>query len=604
MSDRQAYITLLCTNDYINGVIALNKGLKDTEATRELYCLIDETIDDKSRELLEKHGIKTIEKPIIKVDPQIKEFNSKHGLGVWNTIFQKLWVFDIDFDKVVYLDGDIQVMKNPDSLFSHPHLTMAQDPAVTFKIPKWSGFTRINAGVMVIEPNKKDFNGLMELLAAKTDRKFENKISDIVCDQSLIDEYIGDRWNMLSDRYNVFLGYIDNYTWLKEDEYVLIHLAGAYGLKMFMPNYDRTITSKFSNRMYKYACIYMDMLDKFPKGDLISYPLISVIIPRYSESEEVIGNLLSDLDTQVGFDFERFEVCVVEDCPEEVLPMGFYRKFKNLKIKRVVLDKNSGPGIARQVGINETKGHYIMFIDADDRLFTPLTLYKVEEFVYKYPETEAFIGIFLQEFNVNGKNVYKQSKDVTWLHGKVYKRRFLEEKNLRFPSNIRVNEDSCFNGIVFNMGTITTYIPEILTIWRYNENSLSRSANGALLATGYPDYIEGRYIILETLRGKIPKEQWYHNLVKYFVYLYLDAQRDIWLTKKDLGLEEKITRMIYDFRKYYHNDFKEVPKNVLQYAYNDMRSNAFKGEIYMEKEGFFEFYGRLEEIYGLYDTNN
>ena len=35
-------------------------------------------------------------------------------------------------------------------------------------------------------------------------------------------------------------------------------------------------------------------------------------------------------------------------------------------IKQLKLDKNSGPGLARQYGINNSNGKYIVFMDADD----------------------------------------------------------------------------------------------------------------------------------------------------------------------------------------------------------------------------------------------
>ena len=91
------------------------------------------------------------------------------------------------------------------------------------------------------------------------------------------------------------------------------------------------------------------------------------------------------------------------------------------------------------------------------------------------------------------KCFYIPKSNITWLHAKIYKKEFIEKIELNFPQEIRVNEDSYFNAIAFTRTEQVTYIQEILTVWSRNPNSLSRFSNGALGATGWPDYITGRF---------------------------------------------------------------------------------------------------------------
>lgn len=619
MLDRkEAYITLLCTDDYINGVIALNEGLKKTGATRPLLCLVDETLSQETFHLLKVNGIETIMKPIIPVDEQIKEFNKRHGLGVWNTIFQKLWVFALtEYDKVVYLDGDLFIVKNPDELFDYPHLSFCQDPAITFKVPKWEGFTSINAGVMVIEPFEPVFDDLIGILNSKKDREWKGDLSDVVCDQSIIDEYIHNeyaecpKWlqespkhTIMNDKYNVFMGYFDRYTHILEKDVVIIHLAGSPDVKFFMPQFNKDITKRFTDKMYKYSSMYFSMLEAVPEEKRLILPTISIIIPRYSETEKVLGSLLSDLNTQIGINFNQIEVLVCEDCPETPIPIEFYSQFSNLKLKRLLLDKNVGPGLARQTGISISKGKYLMFVDADDRIFTCLALKKVIEFINGYPNTDIFYGIFLEEgITDRGEVFYVPKSNITWLHAKIYKKEFIEKIELNFPQEIRVNEDSYFNAIAFTRTEQVTYIQEILTVWSRNPNSLSRFSNGALGATGWPDYITGRFLVMEALRGKVPLDKWQKALVQYLTFLYLYAQKNEWTSERYLEVQERVDKMSWEFRKKYYQDYKLIPRALIEGAYNQMRVATFPEGIFMEKESFFDYYARLSDKYGSYESS-
>ena len=111
--DNQVYMTLLCTDDYTNGVVYLKHNLERVKAKYPLKCIVDETISKEALEVLEKNGIEWIMKDIIPIPEVIKERNKKKGVGIWNTIFQKLWIFDMtEYSKIVYLDSDIMVLKN------------------------------------------------------------------------------------------------------------------------------------------------------------------------------------------------------------------------------------------------------------------------------------------------------------------------------------------------------------------------------------------------------------------------------------------------------------------------------------------------------------
>ena len=80
---------------------------------------------------------------------------------------------------------------------------------------------------------------------------------------------------------------------------------------------------------------------------------LTVIIPAYNCSSTLPG-ALSSIITQKNR--EEIEVIVVDDCSDEDYT-DIINNFKSLiDIKLYKLEKNSGPGVARQKGIENATG--------------------------------------------------------------------------------------------------------------------------------------------------------------------------------------------------------------------------------------------------------
>ena len=89
--------------------------------------------------------------------------------------------------------------------------------------------------------------------------------------------------------------------------------------------------------------------------------LVSVIIPTYNREKTII----KCIDSVLKQTYKNIEVIVVDDCSsdntEKIVKSTYGTKVKYLKLK-----KNSGACIARNKGIDISKGEYIAFQDSDD----------------------------------------------------------------------------------------------------------------------------------------------------------------------------------------------------------------------------------------------
>lgn len=90
--------------------------------------------------------------------------------------------------------------------------------------------------------------------------------------------------------------------------------------------------------------------------------IFSVIMPVYNREKSVLKSINSVLNQS----FKEFELILIDDCSTD----NSYTILSNLKDKRIKLfrlDKNSGPGIARNAGIAKSQGKFISFLDSDDQ---------------------------------------------------------------------------------------------------------------------------------------------------------------------------------------------------------------------------------------------
>ena len=158
MGSNYIYVTLLSSNDFVMGVVMLSWSLQKVKARYPLLVLCTKDISVSSIQMLEKYHIRyKVLSEHIHVDES--KVNASKEFQHWNKTFDKLLIWSlVEYDKVVCLDSDMQVIRNIDFLFEAPHMS-----AVIADQWNEPGLDRLNSGLMVIEPNLREFEGLKQL---------------------------------------------------------------------------------------------------------------------------------------------------------------------------------------------------------------------------------------------------------------------------------------------------------------------------------------------------------------------------------------------------------------------------------------------------------
>ena len=105
--------------------------------------------------------------------------------------------------------------------------------------------------------------------------------------------------------------------------------------------------------------------------------LVSIITPSYNSLKFIVQAIESVLSQT----YQNWEMIIIDDCSpdnsNEIIEK--YTK-KDSRIKLIKLEQNSGPAVARNKGIEFTKGKYIAFLDSDD-IWLPEKLEKQVQFM-------------------------------------------------------------------------------------------------------------------------------------------------------------------------------------------------------------------------------
>ena len=205
--------------------------------------------------------------------------------------------------------------------------------------------------------------------------------------------------------------------------------------------------------------------------------LIDVIIPAYN-AHSTINRCLGSILQQTILD--KVAVTIVNDAGESYEDI-VNRFSRMMEIREITMEKNGGPGQARQYGIDNTGLPYFTCIDADDTFSGAFALQILLKKMLDVPNSSAIIGNFVEEQGiVNGTMQFLQHpQDTVWMFGKLYRRSFIEGYNIRFNETY-ANEDTGFNTIVklcSDANAPLQFINEIVYYWHMKMDSITRSNN-------------------------------------------------------------------------------------------------------------------------------
>lgn len=318
---------------------------------------------------------------------------------------------------------------------------------------------------------------------------------------------------------------------------------------------------------------------------------LSIIIPQYQEKEEIIKPLLSSIETQIGVNLKKeVEIIIINDGSDCLLSSVFLQSFAKLNINYVKCKENNGPSRARNKGLEIAKGDYIIFCDADDRFLTNNALLSILNEINQNP-ADFYVWDFLEEQLLNDNMLYlNHSGNFIFIHAKVYSRQFLFYNNIRFNEELKVNEDSYFNGLCRSISKNIRIMPIPIYVWCYNALSISRKDNFNIKQ--FKSLIRTATKLVEELinRQNVLAKSY---AVQFIFHVYFKMQTREWHDEKYKSIKDDVEKEYFIFYNNFKNLLAEANMEEVEMFYNQERNtNMLRGQG-IEEETFKQFITRI-----------
>ena len=222
--------------------------------------------------------------------------------------------------------------------------------------------------------------------------------------------------------------------------------------------------------------------------------LVSIIVPAWN-AEQTLAACLESILAQT---WPNIEIIVVDDGSTDATE-AICRRFSEVRYFR---QDNAGVSVARNLGMDEARGEFIMFADADDMLTPEIVARLMTRMVRDtdiaccsctafsedglnvphqfFPESQSFASpeererLYLQLLDPHcGQPAGEKYTAIGVPWGKLYRAEFLRANALRFSPRLRRLQDNIFNMYAFSAARRVDYLNAPL--YRYRVDHIRRA---------------------------------------------------------------------------------------------------------------------------------
>ena len=238
------------------------------------------------------------------------------------------------------------------------------------------------------------------------------------------------------------------------------------------------------------------------------HPFFSIIIPIYNVSRFIDSGIKFVLNQT----FKDYEVILVDDGSTDGSEVLCDSLASENELIRTFHQSNAGSGPARNKGIEESRGEYIVFFDIDDSIeesllqecyddlssngFPEMLIFSYDSYDVKYKSLVSSVFESIKcENNNDVKRIYvdhllglKNQNGFVW--NKVYARSLLINSHIEFPA-ILIQQDEAFNQRVYRHTNSLLISPKVLYHYYVYDKGNTRSR-----------YIANRFQIYNTVKNE------------------------------------------------------------------------------------------------------
>ena len=320
---------------------------------------------------------------------------------------------------------------------------------------------------------------------------------------------------------------------------------------------------------------------------------LQLLVPQYKETDEVVKPLLDSLLVQQNVDLKKdVGVIICNDGSDTFLSNELLTNYPfGIQYHK---EPHRGVSGTRNACLDYATADYVMFCDADDMFFNACGLWMI----FREMEGEGFNSLsstFIEETRFYGNPVYiNREQDVTFVHGKVHRRQFLIDNNLRWNEKLTIHEDSYFNLLCQTTAGNVKYLSDAFYLWKWRDDSVCRHDPKYILKT-YNNMLDSNTALIEEFLRREKKDlaKYYSTSMIYEAYFTLNKKE--WVEQENQNYRKAVEdrfRIYFKQFQYLFDDTNDVVKNQIIV---NIKNRMFNEGMFLETITFNDW---ISKFYG------
>ena len=318
---------------------------------------------------------------------------------------------------------------------------------------------------------------------------------------------------------------------------------------------------------------------------------LQILIPQYKETDAIIQPLLDSIAIQQNVDWSEVEVIVLNDGSDVILSDSVTKVYP-FPLSYLV-DGHKGVSGTRNSLLKMASADYIMYCDADDMFLSVLGLYTIFSFIDE--GFDVLVSDFIEEARdpSTGKPVHIfRENDGTFIHGKVYRRQYLLDNDIKWANHLTVHEDGYFNILCRSLPHKEVRYDKPFYLWKWRDDSICRQSENFVMRT-YDKLLDANSALLDAfvMRGMDDEAKMYCAMMVYNTYFTVNKQEwslpenATWLVNAEISFA--------DYFRRYRYLFASTPDEVKAKIVKKVRDNKVKEGLLLERITFEDWIGKF-----------
>ena len=324
---------------------------------------------------------------------------------------------------------------------------------------------------------------------------------------------------------------------------------------------------------------------------------LQILVPQYNETNEIIKPLFDSISIQQNVDLKNdVGVIVCNDGSDTFLTEDFLSSYPfTIEYHKC---PHRGVSATRNSCLDFATADYVMFCDADDMFCNVCGLWIMFREMDMPSGFDTMVSVFVEENRMpETKEVFyiNREQDSTFVHGKIHRRKYLLDQNIRWNDSLTIHEDSYFNILCQNLTTNAKYCPTPFYLWKWRDDSVCRHDPKYILKT-YNNMLDSNTALIKEFmrRGMHDKAMLYVTMMIFDAYYTMNKTE--WLNQENQQYRRDTELRFKKYYKEFKTMWENMPINDKMVISNSIRTRSIQEGMRMEAITIDDWLKHIEKI--------